>query len=124
MAIYPNDASMTDRKPDRGYQISSAPKNTSFTSKIGYEKRKKLSRRFTRTFSISYNNVHSTRKDTIEQFYQERGGDFESFTLDLTHLNLTGTINVKFSGDLQINHVISGNTLDYFDISFTLIEVP
>ena len=60
--IYPDDASMNDRKPDRGYSIARAPNNTSFSSVLGYEKRKRLSRKVLRKFTFSYTNISEARK--------------------------------------------------------------
>lgn len=120
---YPDDASMIDRKPDRGYSITRAPKNVTFSSILGYEKRKRLSRKVLRTFSFSYTNISKTRKDNIEAFYLDRGGDFETFKLDLAHFGLSGTANVKFSEALNINHVISGDNTDIYNITLVLTEV-
>jgi len=124
MATYPTDASMTNRKPDRGFKISKISRNVNFTSKIGYEKRKQLSRRISRIFDFSYTSIDSTLKDNLEQFYNARGGTFETFTLNLSHFGLQGLINVKFNSDITIDHVISGNNADYYNVSLSLIEVP
>ena len=70
---------MNDRKPDRGYSIARAPNNTSFSSVLGYEKRKRLSRKVLRKFTFSYTNISEARKISIENFYLDRGGDFETF---------------------------------------------
>ena len=121
--IYPDDASMDDRKPDRGYSIARAPNNTSFSSVLGYEKRKRLSRKVLRKFTFSYTNISEARKTSIENFYLDRGGNFETFKLDLAHFGLSGTANVKFSESLDINHVISGDNTDIFNISLILTEV-
>jgi hypothetical protein len=114
---------MDDRKPDRGYSIARAPNNTSFSSVLGYEKRKRLSRKVLRKFTFSYTNISESRKNSIENFYLDRGGDFETFKLDLAHFGLSGTANVKFSESLDINHVISGDNTDIFNISLILTEV-
>ncbi len=124
MANYPADASMTTRKPDRGYSESRQFNVTNFTTQAGYEKRKLKSRRGKRNYTLTYNNISEERKDNIVNFYEARSGTFESFILDLTHLNLTGSINVRFEGELNVTHVISGNTTekDIFNISFNLVE--
>jgi uncharacterized protein VirK/YbjX len=124
MATYPTDASMTDRKPDRGYSISREFNVTNFVTAAGYEKRKLKSRRSKRRYTVTYNNISEARKDNIINFYEARSGTFESFTLDLTHLNLNGSINVRFEGELNVTHVMSGNTTenDIFNISFNLVE--
>jgi CTP:phosphocholine cytidylyltransferase-like protein len=124
MANYPADASMTTRKPDRGYSESRQFNVTNFTTQAGYEKRKLKSRRGKRNYTLTYNNISEERKDNIVNFYEARSGTFESFILDLTHLNLTGSINVRFEGELNVTHVMSGNTTekDIFNISFNLVE--
>lgn len=124
MANYPVDASMDTRKPDRGYSVSREFNVTNFVTAAGYEKRKLKSRRSKRRYTLTYNNISETRKNNIVNFYEARSGTFESFTLDLSHLNLSGSINVRFEGELNVTHVISGNTTanDIFNISFNLVE--
>ena len=124
MATYPTDASMTDRKPDRGYSVGREFNVTNFVTQAGYEKRKLKTRRSKRKYTLTYNNITEARKENIVSFYDSRSGPFESFTLDLTHLNLTGSINVRFEGDLTVTHVVSGDTTanDIFNISFNLVE--
>lgn len=122
MAIYPTDAGMTDRQPDRGYSISKRTNSTRFSTTLGYEKTKLLTRRQLRTFTFTYSNIDDTTKENIENFYAARGGDFESFVLELSHFNLSGTTLVRFGGDLVIDHVISGNDINYYTITLTLVE--
>jgi len=122
MAIYPTDAAMSDRQPDRGYSISKRTNSTRFSTTLGYEKTKLLTRRQLRTFTFTYSNIDDTAKDNIENFYAARGGDFESFVLELSHFNLSGTTLVRFGGDLVIDHVISGNDINYYTITLTLVE--
>lgn len=122
MAIYPTDAGMTDRQPDRGYSISKRTNSTRFSTTLGYEKTKLLTRRQLRTFTFTYSNIDDTTKENIENFYAARGGDFESFVLELSHFNLSGTTLVRFGGDLVIDHVISGNDINFYTITLTLVE--
>lgn len=123
MATYPDNANMTDRLPDRGFQISTRTNLSTFSSINGYERRKLRSRRLLRTFTFSYTNISKTRMDNIESFFNARGGNFESFSLDLSHFNLTGTTIVKFEGDLVREHVIDGNSNSWFNVSLVMVEV-
>jgi hypothetical protein len=135
MAIYPTDAvgsfttatftSMANRKPDRGYSERRAYDIIPFTSEAGYEKRTLRTRRSKRSFSLRYSNIDGLMKQAIENFYIARNGEFESFTFDLSHVGQSGTINVRFDGDLNLQEVKSGNDsiLDnVYDVSFTLLE--
>jgi hypothetical protein len=123
MAIYPIDAGIEDRQPDRGYSISKRTNSTRFSSSLGYEKTKLRSRRQLRTFTFTYSNINDTIKENIESFYEARGGDFESFNLSLSHFNLSGTTIVRFGGDLVVDHVISGNDSNFYTITLTMVEV-
>lgn len=134
MATYPDDAipnsttatfsSMIDRKPDRGYSYERAYDVISFTSEAGYERRSLRSRRPKRQYSLSYSNVSGLVRQAIENFYTARSGSFESFILDLAHLGDTGTIYVRFDGNLSITERKSGleTVQNVYDISFDLIE--
>lgn len=135
MAIYPNDAvgpftttnfsSMTDRKPDKGYGEELQFNTITFESEAGYEKRRLMSRRPKRKFSLQYTNITGLAKLSIQNFYRARSGDFESFTLDLAHLGQSGTATVRFDGSLDIQEVRSGQAnviSDVYTISFDLQE--
>lgn len=135
MATYPTDAtslfitsvftSMADRKPDRGYTNQREYNTIIFESESGYEKRRLRSRRSKRSYDLSYTNVTGLERYAIEQFYAQRSGNFESFSLDLTHLNEAGTVRVRFDGALKIDHVLSAgsNVLqNFYSVSFTLKE--
>lgn len=135
MAIYPNDAtgpftvtgfsSMIDRKPDTGYSQQRQYKSVIFTSEAGYEKRRLKSRRAMRNYDLSYTNVTGLEKSAIESFYNARSGEFESFRFDLTHINESGIINVRFDGALDVKQVLSAgsNVLqNYYTVSFKLVE--
>ena len=136
MAIYPNDAvgsftidsfsSMADRKPDRGYSESRAYNSIVFESEAGYEKRRLRSRRSKRDFSLSYTNVTGLQKQAIENFYHARAGEYESFTLDLTHVNQAGNMTVRFSGALEVSEILAGDSSNvlnnFYTINFTLKE--
>ena len=122
MATYPDNASMTDRLPDRGFQISTRTNMSIFSSLNGYERRKLRSRRLLRTFTFSYTSIDETRMNNIESFFNARGGNFESFSLDLTHFGLTGFTVVTFEGDLVKEHVVDGNSTSYYNVSLVMVE--
>lgn len=135
MALYPSEAyglfstdtfsSMEDKKPDRHYDSQSEYNVIIFESESGYERRRLRSRRPKRSYSLSYTNIDGLMKSAIENFYKARSGNFESFTLDLTHLSDSGYVTVRFEGPLKINHVHSAgaNVLqNYYTVSFDLKE--
>lgn len=129
---YPTDATngaytMVDKKPDRGFSEESRFDAIMMESQGGYESRRQRSRRPKRRYSITYTNINGNYKKAIVDFYNERGGDYESFYLDLTHINSSGTVGVRFDGPIQISHVASGSPTDdsknVYTVSFTLQEV-
>ena len=136
MATYPTDASsipfttssftsMADRKPDTGYSIERAYNTVIFESEVGYEKRRLRSRRPKRNIALTYTNITGLAKLAIENFYNDRSGEFESFTFDLSHVNDSGTMLVRFDGSLQIDHVLSSDSnllLNFYTVSFKLKE--
>jgi hypothetical protein len=135
MATYPTDAtslfstdrftSMADRKPDKGYGTQREYNTIIFESESGYEKRRLRSRRSKRSYELQYTNITGLEKFAIENFYAQRSGSFDSFYLDLEHLNETGTVRVRFDGALKIDHVLSAgsNVLEnFYSVSFTLKE--
>jgi len=134
MATYPDDAipntttatfsSMIDRKPDRGYSYDRGYDVIIFNSEAGYERRSLRSRRPKRRYSLSYTNVSGLVRQAVENFYVARSGSFESFVLDLSHVGDTGTIYVRFDGNLSITQVKSGASAeqDVYNISLDLIE--
>lgn len=122
MATYPDNASMTDRLPDRGFQISTRTNMSSFSSLNGYERRKLRSRKLLRTFTFSYTSIDETRMNNIESFFNDRGGNFESFTLDLSHFGLTGSTVVNFEGELVREHVVDGNNNSWYNVSLVMVE--
>ena len=123
MANYPSDANMSDRLPDRGFKITKRTNMEPFTSISGYERRKLRSRKLLRTFSFSYTSVQESIVTDIQTFFNNRGGTFESFNLDLSHFGLTGTTAVRFDGELPIEHVIDGNNNSWYNISLVMVEV-
>ena len=136
MATYPDDAvgsfttdgfsSMADRKPDRGYTSSTNYNTIQFVSEAGYEKRRLRNRRSKRSLNLTYTNVSGLQKEAIESFFRERSGTFESFYMDLSHVNETGIMTVRFDSDVTVNQVHSSgaNVLEnYYTISFKLMEV-
>lgn len=122
MATYPDNASMIDRLPDRGFQISTKTNMSIFSSINGYERRKLRSRRLLRTFTFSYTSIDETRMNNIESFFNARGGNFESFSLDLSHFGLTGFTVVTFEGDLVREHVVDGNNNSWYNVSLVMVE--
>lgn len=122
MATYPDNASMTDRLPDRGFQISTRTNMSTFSSLNGYERRKLRSRKLLRTFTFSYTSINETRMNNIESFFNDRGGNFESFTLDLSHFGLTGSTVVNFEGELVREHVVDGNNNSWYNVSLVMVE--
>jgi len=135
MASYPTGAvgpfttasfsTMEDRKPDTGYSIDRMYNSIIFESESGYEKRRLRSRRAKRNINLTYTNITGLEKAAIENFYNARSGEFESFTFDLSHVNDSGTMTVRFDGGLQVNHVLSSDAnilLNFYTVSFKLKE--
>lgn len=133
MASYPSEAiysvgpttyTMTNRKPNRGYSISTQFTNALFTSQVGYERRRAVSRRPKRQFQLQYTNIQGGYKQAIEDFYTARSGDLESFEFDLAYIGLSGTIQVRFEGALSTTEVqtTSDALTNIYTISFNLIE--
>ena len=118
--------SMADKKPDKGFTVDRVFDVSTFESQSGYEKRRLMSRRPKRTFSLNYTNLTGIEKKAIDDFYIARNGTFESFDFDLTHLNESGTAICRFANPLKVTHVLSaGNNLreNFFSVSFNLQEV-
>jgi len=118
--------SMADRKPDNGIESQRVFDVTTFASQAGYEKRRLKSRRSKRNYQLSYTAITGVEKTAIENFYNARSGQFESFSFDLSHINESGTINTRFEGPLQIEQTFSvGSRLidNFYTVSFTLQEV-
>lgn len=133
MATYPSDATysiggntytMTSRKPDRGFGTTEQFTNAIFTSQVGYERRRAISRRSKREFSLQYTNVTGAYKQAIENFYRARSGDLESFEFDLTYIGMSGTIQVRFDGTLGVTEVQTTTSAitNIYTVSFKLIE--
>ena len=133
MSVFPTDAtytlndntySMSNRKPDKGFGVEQSFNTSIFTSQRGYEKRRQVSRRSKRKFSISYTNLHGAYRSALENFYRNRGGDSEAFEFNLSYVGLTGIISVRFEGSLQITEVLSSaSELDsFYNVRFTLQE--
>jgi hypothetical protein len=133
MAIFPTDAtytvgattySMENRRPDRNYAISSSFENSVFRSQIGYEKRRQISRRSKRILNFQFNSIPGYYKQAIENFYNNRGGDYEAFEFDLAYAGQSGTIIVTFDGALNIVQVIATDNVltDVYNVSFSIKE--
>jgi hypothetical protein len=118
-------SSMADNAPDSGYQVDRTYNSIIFESEAGYEKRRLRSRRSKRSYSLTYTNVTGLQKSAIENFYNARSGEYEAFNFDLSHLNETGIITVRFDGGLNVQHVLSAGSnilLNFYTISFKLKE--
>lgn len=136
MATYPDDAagpftisdfsSMADRKPDKGFTEEVEFQTVKFDTEAGYEKRRLVSRRPKRKFSLRYTNINGLAKQAIQNFYRARSGDFESFTFDLDHVGQSGSVTVRFDGTVKVNEVRSGGAnviQDVYTVTFDLQEV-
>lgn len=116
---------MRDRKPNNGFTSQDQFNVAKYTTQAGYEKRRLLSRRPKKSFSIMYTNISGVEKEAIENFYYARNGEFETFTFDLTHINDTGTVRTRFNGPLEIQQVISSGsslTQNFYNIRLNLQE--
>ena len=117
--------SMADRKPDKGFTTDKTFAVDTFTSQAGYEKRRLKSRRPTRNYDLQYTNITGVEKTAIENFYNARSGDFESFSFDLSHLNESGTITTRFEGALSTTQILSSGsslTENFYTVGFKLKE--
>ena len=123
MASYPIDAGMQNRNPDVNSEATTKNDVEIFTFEGGYERRRQVSRRRQRTFTLRYNRIPQELFDGIQNFYNDRGGEFESFSFDLSHIERTGSVNVRFSGELNHTFFNKIGDTNIYDISFTLIEV-
>lgn len=123
MALYPDDISgLSSRKPDKGFSQSKEYLTSNYQTQVGYEKRRLLSRRAKREYSLSYTNVLSSLKEAVETFYDSMGGSYSTFSFDLSHVNETGTIRVKFNGPVSITHIATLNSDNIYSITINLIE--
>ena len=133
MAAFPADAtytsgavtySMSDKKPDRNFRINNEFNTSIFTSQIGYEKRRQISRRSKRTISLNYTNISGGYKQALENFFKNRGGDAEAFEFNLSYVGLNGTILVRFNSALQVSETLSSDDPlnSFYNLQFTLQE--
>jgi hypothetical protein len=133
MTTFPIDAtytlnavtySMTDRRPDRNYSSSKSFETAIFTSQAGYERRRQISRRAKRTFNFNYNSVRGVYKEAIENFYNSRGGTYESFEFDLSYAGQSGTMIARFNGDLNIIQILATDNpvTDIYNVTFSIQE--
>ena len=131
-AIIPNArdvgrfVSMADRKPDRGFSEEYNIPSTKLDWQSGHETVRLRSRRPKRAFSLKYTNVTGIEREAILNFYKARNGEYEAFIFDLAHLNLTGTMKVRFESSPRITHVLSsGSDLvnNFYSIDLTIKEV-
>jgi hypothetical protein len=133
MASFPSQAtyslngteySMSDKRPDRGFGTTTQLPVSTFTSQAGYEARRLLSRRSKRTFTLSYTNLSGPYKAAIENFYNARGGTWESFEFDLSYAGQNGIIFVRFDGPLNVTQVLTSldEINDFYNVTFNLQE--
>lgn len=131
MASYPLDATysavtMVNKKPDRNFSEERRFDAIILESQGGYEARRQRSRRPKRRYNLSYTNISGDYRRAIVDFYNARGGDYEAFFFDLSHITSQGTVTVRFDGPLQVvqTGVISAtdDNLNYYTVSFTLQE--
>lgn len=118
--------SMADKYPDRGFDESKKFSVDAYESQAGYEKRRLLSRRAKRSYQLTYTAISGVEKQALDNFYNARSGTFEDFTLDLSHLNQMGTVQVRFDSDIQYKHLGSkSNALrdQYYTVQIKLKEV-
>jgi hypothetical protein len=118
--------SMADRRPDKGIGSTRTFDVNTFASQAGYEKRRLRSRRSKRTYDLKYSSITGVEKTAIENFYNARSGEFESFSFDLNHINETGTITTRFQGPLSIEqtHSVGPRLIDnFYTVNFSLQEV-
>jgi hypothetical protein len=116
---------MRDRKPNNGFMTTNQFNVSKYSTQVGYEKRRLLSRRQKRSYQLTYTNVSGVEKEAVENFYKSRNGEYETFTFDLTHINDTGTVRTRFNGPLEIQQVISSGTSltqNFYNIRFSLQE--
>jgi len=123
-SVGPTNYTMSSRKPDRNYTINEAFNNASFTSQNGYQRTRAISRRSKRQFQLKYTNISGPYKQAIENFYRERGGDFDSFEFDLAYIGLSGSIQVRFGNDFSVSEVLTTSNVvtSVYSVSFTLTE--
>lgn len=118
---------LSDRKPDRGFTTEAAIQVLTFESQIGYESRRLVSRKQKRTWKLTYTNVSGTEVDALETFWKHRGGEWEAFFFDLTHINETAsTAIVRFDGPLTKSLNFSKGTGlndNFYTMNVTLKEV-
>lgn len=133
MARFPSEATysvgvttytMSDRRPDRNFSITEVFNNATFTSQVGYQRTRAISRRSKRQFQLKYTNISGAYKQALENFYRARGGDFNSFELDLSYVGLSGTIQVRFGNDFSVSEVLTTSNLvsSVYNVTFTLNE--
>ena len=125
-ATYPDDATMIDKKPDRGISSSAGFKSAEFTSQAGYTKSKLVSRRRFEQINLTYTHITGTKKNLIKSFYDARFGGYDSFIFDMAHINESGLITVKFkTNSLKITRVaqkaIEADSI--YSVSFALEQV-
>ena len=123
-SVGPTTYTMSAKKPDRNFSINEVFNNATFTSQNGYQRTRAISRRSKRQFQLKYTNISGAYKQALENFYRERGGDFDSFEFDLAYIGLSGTIQVRFGNDFSVSEVLTTSNVvtSAYSVSFTLTE--
>lgn len=116
---------MRDRKPSNGFQLGREYMVSKYETQAGYERRRLMSRRSRRSYQLTYTNISGVEREAIETFYNDRNGEYETFTFDLTHINSSGTVRVRFDGALDIKQVISSGlalTQNFYTVTLKMRE--
>jgi hypothetical protein len=118
---------LVDKKPAKGFSQELKFNTAKFKSQVGYEKRRIISRKPERSWSLSYIAASGIVKDSLDDFYKARFGEYESFLFSLSHLNEgIETPTVRFDGPIQSSHNWSKGTAptdNYYTIQVKLKEV-
>jgi len=116
---------MRYRKPSNGYSTQNQYNVSKWSSQAGYEKRRLLSRRPKRSYQLAYTNISGVERQAIENFYNARSGEYDTFTFDLTHINQSGTVRCRFNGPIEVQQVFSKSSTivdNFYNIRFSLQE--
>jgi hypothetical protein len=62
--------------------------------------------------------------EILENFYNSRGGTYESFEFDLSYAGQSGTMIARFNGDLNIVQILATDNplTDVYNVTFSLQE--
>lgn len=122
---YPDDLSMTDRKPDKSFSSSYSYNTAKGISVALYSKSKLITRRKIRKLSLAYSVITKTRRDNILAFIDARGGPHETFIFDLSHINESGLITMTFDEDSYREEQLQAGDSDdttWYSVAFSLTQ--